>query len=115
MLQDSTPDMTAETPEDWWSFRSDCLKQIEHGSLFHCNAVMIAVQSAVYNYISSKTTAAAPIVDKEISDSSGDEVMVEPDDVYYRFGGAAIAEMLHNRYKKIHTCPWKRGVMLFLR
>ena len=27
--------------------------------------------------------------------------MVEPDDVYYRFGGAAIAEMLHNRYKKI--------------
>ena len=64
MLQDSTPDMTAETPEDWWSFRSDCLKQIEHGSLFHCNAVMIAIQSAVYNYISSKTTAAASIVDK---------------------------------------------------
>jgi hypothetical protein len=63
---------------------------------------MIAVQSAVYNYLSSKATAAAPVLDSETLDGSGhskgDEVMVEPDDVYYQFSGAAIAEMLHNRY-----------------
>ena len=114
MLQDSTPDTTTGTPDfgSWWSFRNDFLKQIpEHDSLFHCNAVMIAVQSAVYNYLSSKATAAAPIIDNETLDSSGDkgdEVMVEPDDVYYRFGGAAIAEMLHNCYKSIHTCPMEK-------
>ncbi|MCG8626959.1 MAG: hypothetical protein MJE68_33785 [Proteobacteria bacterium] len=110
MLQDSTPDTTTGTPNfgSWWSFRNDLIQMPEYHSLFHCNAVMIAVQSAVHNYLSSKATAAAPIIDNEILDSSGDkgdEVMVEPDDVYYRFGGAAIAEMLHNRYKSIHTCP----------
>ena len=72
---------------------------------------MIAVQTAVYNYLSFKVTAAAPSIDGEIPDNSGhklDEVMVEPDCVYYRFGGAALAEMLHNRYKKIHTCPMEK-------
>ena len=76
---------------------------------------MIAVQSAVYDYLNSMVTAAAPRIDNEfeLPDNSGNkegEMIVEPDDVYYRFGGAAIAEMLHNRYKKIHTCPMeKRG------
>ena len=31
--------------------------------------------------------------------------MTEPDDVYYKFGGAAIAEMLWKRYRSIHSCP----------
>lgn len=94
LLQDSTQDATTGTPDfgSWWSFRSDFLIQMpEHHSLFfHCNAVMIAVQSAVHNYLSSKATAAAPIIDNETLDSSGDkgdEVMVEPDDVYYQLVG----------------------------
>ena len=52
LLQDSTPDTTTDSPRytgDWWSFRSDCLKQIKHSSLFPFNAVMTAVQSAVYD------------------------------------------------------------------
>ena len=30
---------------------------------------------------------------------------MEESDVYYLFGGAALKEMLHNRYKQIHTTP----------
>ena len=33
------------------------------------------------------------------------ETSLEPEDVYYRFGGAAIAEMLRSRYRRIHSCP----------
>ena len=29
----------------------------------------------------------------------------EPDEVCYKFGGAAIADMLNNRYGRIHSCP----------
>ena len=29
----------------------------------------------------------------------------ESEDVYYRFGGAALKEMLHNRYQRMHSCP----------
>ena len=31
--------------------------------------------------------------------------MPEPDEVYYKFGGAAIAEMLRKRHRSIHSCP----------
>lgn len=33
----------------------------------------------------------------------------DDDDVYYRFGGAALCDMLKLRYKQIKTCPieWK--------
>jgi len=30
----------------------------------------------------------------------------DSDDVYYRFGGAAISSMLHSRYKQIKSCMW---------
>ena len=74
---------------------------------------MIAVQSAVYDYLNSMVTAAAPRIDNEfeLPDNSGNkegEMIIEPDDVYYRFGGAAIAEMLHNCYREIYTCPMER-------
>ena len=37
----------------------------------------------------------------------------EPDEVYYKFGGAAIAEMLEKRYRSIHSCPEnKRGTIV---
>ena len=69
------------------------LKQLESSStFFHCNAVMIVVDSC---YLTSKVVAAAPILSSESSDCTGpkgDETVVEPDDVYYRFGGAAIED-----------------------
>ena len=76
-------------------------------TLFHSNAVMIAIHSAVYNFLTPKVAVAAS--SQTLNDSGKRrEALVEPDNVYYRFGGAAIADMLHNHYKKIHTCSMKR-------
>ena len=47
------------------------------------------------------------------SDSTPQSSMPEPDEVYYKFGGAAIAEMLRKRYRSIHSCPEnKRGTII---
>ena len=35
-------------------------------------------------------------------------VSPDPIDVYYRFGGATLASMLHTRYKVIKSCPTSR-------
>ena len=64
----------------------------------------------MYNYLSTVTASTVGDLpcDSTVKDAPGvgtAEAIVEPEDVYYRFGGAAIAEMLHNRYKRIHSCP----------
>ena len=38
----------------------------------------------------------------------------DPDDVYYRFGGAILSEMLHLRYKSIKTCQESRRDVISL-
>lgn len=81
-------------------------------SLRDSNALIIAVQGAVFTFL-------AKVVAKNISQESckenveptsspAHEVLEEPSDVYFRFGGAAIAEMLHNRYRTIYTSPHEK-------
>ena len=66
------------------------------------NPVMITLSSTVYNtlteHLASKTEENdIPIV-----------MSLDGDDVYYRFGGAALCDMLHQRYKQIKTSPKDR-------
>ena len=73
---------------------------------------MIAVQGAIFNHLASKVSEHMPSVQDEVPTQSQSST-AEPEDVYYRFGGAAIAEMLRNRYRSIHTCPVeKRGTIV---
>lgn len=71
------------------------------------NAVMLAIISAIYDhhlsfifetYHSSKCTDSA--VSNHISDVAASE---EPDDVYFRFGGGALASMFQTRYKQMKS------------
>ena len=79
-------------------------------SVYHSNAVLIGIQSAVYNYLTKVTASTIGDLphDNTVKDTTGigtTEASLETENVYYWFGGAAIAEMLHNRYKRIHSCP----------
>lgn len=114
LLQESIGSTTISPQQscisEWIVFRSDCIKQLKDNNFFHSNSVMIAVQSAVYNYLNSKVIQATPTVEVESGTvipngrvSSGQEC--ESEDVYFRFGGAALAEMLRIRYRTIHTSP----------
>ena len=63
--------------------------------------MLIGIQTAVYNYLTKVTASTVNDLHAAIRIDTAEE----PEDVYYQFGGAAIAEMLHNRYKRIHSCP----------
>ena len=71
--------------------------------------VMIAISSAVYNYLLKQVS----VYQKSLTGQpSGGEISEglsatyrDDDDVYYRFGGGALCDMLKNRYKQIKNCP----------
>lgn len=51
---------------DQFVFRNDYMKELDDNALCHCNAVMIAVQSDVYGYLTSQVAAASPIVEDPV-------------------------------------------------
>ena len=67
---------------------------------------MILLCSCVFNKLLSLCHAMIER-ESEVSDTVTD---VESDDVYFRFGGAAIASMLHVRYDKIKTSQQKNQI-----
>ena len=74
--------------------------------------VMMAISSAVYNYLLGQVSIYQESLtdqtpNRELSAQSSDG-----DDVYYRFGGGALCEMLKNRYKEIKDCPSTRRNLL---
>ena len=68
---------------------------------------MIVFTSEVYNEILRRchVMLQPPALDAKA-------VNPDPIDVYYRFGGATLASMLHTRYKAIKTCPVNRKEQL---
>ena len=62
---------------------------------------MIKLSSTIYNssieHIASKN-----------KDNACTAISLDGDDVYYRFGGATLCEMLHVQYKIIKTAPFNR-------
>ena len=72
------------------------------------NPIMITVSAVIYNFLLEHVAHFQ--TDKETSTSS--VVLADSDDVHYRFGGAAICDMLHLRYKQIKSCTDEHRDML---
>ena len=60
---------------------------------------MIKLSSTVYNSLIEH------VASKKKEGDTSTALSLDGDDVYYRFGGAALCEMLHVRYKQIKTAP----------
>ena len=60
---------------------------------------MIKLSSTVYNSLIEH------VASKNKEDDTSTAISLGGDDVYYRFGGAALCEMLQVRYKQIKTAP----------
>ena len=67
------------------------------------NPVTITLSSTVYNTLITRIN-----VKGEESETPIESTSLDGDDVYYRFGGAALCEMLHLRYEQIKTAPFNR-------
>ena len=84
-------------------------------SLESKNAVMIAIVSSVYDHLLHVVLQYARTLSSVCESQSSTcttEMNPEPDETYYRFGGGALADMLHLRYKKMKnkTCTNKDKV-----
>ena len=81
------------------------------------NPVVIAIYSAVFDYLmqrvakqqTSEQAECDLLLNKQAEDACGSNVQ-EEDGVYYRFGGATLAAMLHQRYKQLKFVPESKRV-----
>ena len=75
---------------------------------------MINFSSEIYNIFLREVHACVAQISMTASTSNSTTIVVsteqvdENDDVYFRFAGATLASMLHNRYKEIRKCIKKR-------
>ena len=76
--------------------------------------MLIAVQGAIFSYLAHIVAKhIMPSVVRDETQTISQPSLPEPDEVYYKFGGAAIAEMLEKRYRSVHSCPEnKRGTIV---
>ena len=72
---------------------------------------MISASSAIYAVLLERAREYQTSLLSE-SESSKISVGVEGDDVYFRFGGAALCDMLHLHYKQIRGCSDAQRDML---
>ena len=70
------------------------------------NPVMVSVCACVYNYMMKTLAEKLKLEHQEAPTTC---VPDEPDEVYYRFCGGALASMLHTRYDKIKSAPGKNN------
>ena len=72
------------------------------------NPVMVAVYSAVFDYLMQRVVKQQK---REQPDDSGQgtPILEEEEGVYYRFGGAALATMLHLRYNQLKSVHESKG------
>lgn len=66
------------------------------------NSLMIMLSSVIYELLLDY--AANFQSSLEAYEGPSSSVMPDGDDVYYRFGGAAISDMLHIHYKQLKAC-----------
>ena len=86
----------------WREFRRN---QLNICPVYHANAVLIAVQGAVFRYLAHTVTKHVPSLVQDETRTTSQSSLPEPNEVYYKFGGAAIAEMLRKRYRSMYSCP----------
>ena len=92
----------SEAAEKWTLFKDTHTNY----SLIHLNCLMISIQSAIFKQLAKWVAQGIPVTNK--TSTSTTATVEEPDDVFYRFGGAAIAEMLHKRYRSIYASPYAK-------
>ena len=68
------------------------------------NPVIMLVSSAIYEFLLEYSMNFQDSSQKAGVCSSSLSTVPDTDDVYYRFGGAAICDMLHLRYKQLKSC-----------
>lgn len=83
--------------EGWSRF-----KETSTHSVDDCDRIMILFSSALYNILLHKIHLQS--IKSSAQVQTEDIVNADGDDVYFRFGGAVISDMLHLRYKQIRTC-----------
>ena len=94
-LQESDECTLGETRRLWLEFsRANRIPVPES------NPIVITVSAVIYNFL-LEHVAHFPT---DTGTSSSSVVLADSEDVHYRFGGAAICDMLHLRYKQIKSC-----------
>ena len=93
----------------WTSFCEECQLSKESRNRF-----MILLSSAMYKTLLKHTQTS---IEQHTSVSSTETITditssSDGDDVYFRFGGATLASMLHNRYEDIKKCTQDRHGVL---
>ena len=89
----------------WMEFRRN---QLNICPAYHANAVLITVQGAVFRYLVHTVAKHIPSLVQDETRTTPQSSLPEPNEVYYKFGGAAIAEMLRKRYtmyRSMYSCP----------
>ena len=82
--------------EDWLKFIEKCEKPIRD-----CNKIIIILSSITYDILMRKVHQESSAQDKSSTSLARVHENSDTDDVYYRFGGASISDMIHLRYKKM--------------
>ena len=82
-----------ETRGAWLKFCEDCGIPVPES-----NPIMLTVSSAIYHFLLDF------IASFHNTTPTAGNVKADGDDVYYRFGGSALSDMLHLRYKQIRGC-----------
>ncbi|XP_065904795.1 uncharacterized protein [Dysidea avara] len=100
-LEESTHPVLTELRQKWIHF---CKKHCS--SITASKPIMMSFSSSLYN---SLLEHVASFQTRQTEGTSGGTVVptAEEDGVYYRFGGGALCEMLHRRYKQIRTASNK--------
>lgn len=95
-LQEPASYQLSETRLAWLSFSE------ENGApVPNSNSVMMTVSSVIYHYLLDHITR---FQSNTLEQTSSKSTTMDGDDVYYRFGGAALSDMLHLRYNQIKVC-----------
>jgi len=100
-LEESTHSVLVELRQNWIDF---CKKHST--TVAACKPVMMSFSSALYNSL-LEHVASFQANQTEGTGSTTVVPIAEEDGVYYRFGGGALCEMLHRRYKQIRTASNK--------
>ena len=95
-LQESDNRALSKTRQVWLNF-----SEANGVAVPESNPIMITISSVTYNFFLEHV---AHFQTNTEATTTSLTITADSDDVHYRFGGAAICDMLHLRYKQIKSC-----------
>ena len=99
-LDKSVETSVADLRKQWLDF---C--DIHHIAIDDSKKVMIPISSSVYELLLERSSDFQNKLDATGTMKESVQLPTDGDDVYLRFGGAALCDMLHQHYKQIKSCP----------